>query len=131
MSRNSNKKEGDISSFIRKKYGAPESRKDLLLRLKDERELLDRKNELLDIVSRKNKNEFHFGFYSAGKSKVVGSNLAALKKKLKRVDSEIARGCRKTGFSTEKVQKDFEIYIKELKEKRGVIVQKMESLNKK
>ena len=82
-----------MKSFVRAKYGKPESKQELMQRLKKERTDLESTKKLIEQIKSKNKNEFHFGFYSVNKNmvKITKLKLDEMKKALKYVDSEIKR----------------------------------------
>lgn len=136
----------------RRKYGAPESKKSMLLRQKKEREHREAKARMADDIRSKNRNEFHFSYHTVGKNMVkrVGISLDELRKTLKYVDSEILRCERKlqsslsplTGKHTRLLDsgaastlakipssKEFEEYIETLKQKRREIVDKIDSIS--
>lgn len=77
----------------RKKYGAPEAKKELLTRLASERKEQEHLRELKEKVASKNGKEFRFGYYTVKSD--MRKNVAMceddLKKLLKYVDSEIKR----------------------------------------
>lgn len=77
----------------RRKFGKQETKKEMLLRLKEEREIKEKKNKLVKEVEEKNKDEFHFGYYSVNKNmtKKIEHTKDELKKTLKYVESEIKR----------------------------------------
>lgn len=137
-----------MKSFIRAKYGKPETRKELMQRLKNERADLETRKNLAEQVKSKNKDEFHFGFYSVNKNMVKTKKLKMeeLKKALKYVDSEINR-CEnkiqstmpffrkqnlifdskvKSSSKEEPTVEELSIYIEQMKEKRKEIVEKIE-----
>lgn len=135
----------------RKKYGAPESKKEMLLRQKKERETRETKLRMVDDIRSKNKDEFHFSYHSVGKSmlKRVSISLDELKKTLKYVDCEILRCERKlescfgssgtnkhTKLSDSKIanillenSRELEEYVEILKQKRGEVADKISSFS--
>ncbi|KAM0681762.1 hypothetical protein GINT2_000277 [Glugoides intestinalis] len=77
----------------RRKYGAPENKQEALERLKKEREAKEKKLEIIEQVKNKNKDEFHFAYYSLSKDMIKRTTMKKddLKKLLKYADSEILR----------------------------------------
>lgn len=80
---------------VRKKYGKPECKKDALQRLQKERNVREKKTEMKRDIEKRNKDEFHFLFYSHNKNMVrkTAVSVEELKKTLRYVNSEISR-CR-------------------------------------
>lgn len=137
-----------MKSFVRAKYGKPETKQELLQRLKKEKLDLETKSKLTNQIENKNKNEFHFGFYSVNKNmvKVKKLKLDEMKRALKYIDSEIKRCENKiesimpfnkkeliifdskiqVSADTEPTTKELTDYIYTLKEKRREIVFKIE-----
>lgn len=127
----------------RRKYGKPESKKDALIRLKEEKEIENKKKEMQSEIKNKNKDEFHFEYYSTERNMIRREKLTEeeLKKTLKYIDSEIVRCERKlenycrplknvTKFTDESNEDEIEDneyvkYIKELKIKREVVYNKL------
>lgn len=125
----------------RRKYGTPETRGEMLERLRREREVRETKKRMASSVRTKNKDEFHFAYYSVGKSMVkkVGASLDELRKALRYVDSEILRCERKLQSGGAAVEgsntrpgvpstKEFEEYVETLRKKRREISEKVASL---
>lgn len=137
-----------MKSFVRAKYGKPETKQELLQRLKKEKLDLETKSKLTNQIENKNKNEFHFGFYSVNKNmvKVKKLKLDEMKRALKYIDSEIKRCENKiesimpfnkkkliifdskiqVSADTEPTTEELTDYIYTLKEKRREVVFKIE-----
>lgn len=139
-----------MKSFARQKYGEPETRKELMLRLKEERASLERRKTLSEQVKHRNKDEFHFGFYTVGKNMVKNKKLKIeeLQKALKYVNCEIKRcenkieagmlfyndkhlvfGSLKKKNLIEPSNEELRNYVDELKAKRKEIVEKLNNQN--
>lgn len=137
-----------MKSFVRAKYGEPETRKDLMLRLKNERADLEKRKVLAEQIKSKNKDEFHFAFHNISKNMVKNKKLKLdeLKKTLKYVDNEIKRCERKMEATMDnfndrhlifdgavKIKKslaepsrsELKSYVEEMKSKRSEIVLKI------
>lgn len=125
----------------RKKYGRPESRSEMLQRQKGEREMREAKERMISSILSKNRNEFHFGYYSVGKNMVkrVDTSLDELRKTLKYVDSEILRCERKLQYgiavsedglgSRSRIpdSREFEEYVEALKKKRQKLAERIDA----
>jgi len=124
----------------RKKYAAPETRKELIERLGKEKKLKRELAEMEEEVKKKNKNEFHFGYYSRNRSMVKKEKLTEdeLKKKLKYVECEITKYKRKIRASNDAIEplkkdnsamaggkgesiEEYRRYVEELENKRDEI----------
>lgn len=150
------KKFSDIRRKVpsnRKKFGKPETKKEMLNRLKEERNIKENKSKIIKEIKEKNKDEFHFGFYSVNKNmiKKIEFTKDELKKTLKYVESEIKRveGNLESNYKKEKINKkiifsdseneiikfdnlkvtknEYEKYVEELQNKKLEI---LEHLNK-
>lgn len=139
----------------RRKYGKPENKKETLERLKLEREKRENKIKMIQEIKNKNKDEFHFSYYSINKNMVkkISIDKEELKKMLKYVDSEILR-CERIleeritkmnknkhivftddGENEEKIEPvkvsktEYENYLEELIKKRSEIREKLSRLD--
>lgn len=77
----------------RRKYGRPETKKDALERLRREREVREMKTSMIRDIRFKNKDEFHFSFYSVDKNMTRRTAVSQeeLTRILRYIDSEILR----------------------------------------
>lgn len=116
----------------RRKYGKPETKQENLQRQKEERELRNKKIELLEGVEQNNKQEFHFAYHSMKNNlvKKIFYKKDELKKILKYVDCEINRVEEKTKNSMKFTNKSNKIVfsddIKEKEEKQPSAIKKGE-----
>lgn len=94
---------------LRTRYGRPENKKELLVRLDNERAQREKALELEKHAKERNKDEFHFAYYSTrpNMTKYVELSLDELTKQLRYIDSEILRSedKLKTGISKANVNK--------------------------
>jgi hypothetical protein len=123
-----------IQSLSRTKYGKVETRRELLERLKNDRNEFNKIKEMKNTIESKNKNEFHFGYYSVEKNmlKIKKIKIDELNKKLKLVDFEIKRSEKKIEDVQMNLKETFTKeemveYLEKLKIKRKELIEMIKS----